>query len=219
MISINVRSLLKERHLTQKVAAELAHISQATLSDIINGKTEPSEQTLRALSTVLGVSVEELQTEPVTVSACPVCGSRSVSIWENVATGTCRIACCYCGLDTEEQRSRAQAVHVFMSFKKPPATNPSAAAVRVLTAAELLSAAGADSDSVRPVWFENRGLFVVPSLLLCGVAERELDLVRVMWWGNMGQQSYEFRYYGRAWRCWSGKPSQGLVDSTAWIDN
>ncbi len=128
--------------------------------------------------------------------------------------GHCRLRCGYCDADTGEQSSAEKAERIWNSFKKVEREN-AVEGVHVLTAEELLDSSRY-SDDIRPVWFENRGIFCVPALLQCGIAEREHDTVRVEWHDSFGSSSYDMRNYGSWWRCWSDKPTAEQIESTAW---
>lgn len=211
MVGDNIHRLMKEKDMTQAELAKLAHISQSSLSAIINGAT-PKPETLLAVAESLGVSVESLKREKV-LRACPRCGCTAVVTWS--AENKYRLRCSYCELDSGEQKSFERAVNVMESFRP---TKSQENYTRSLKLSEVLDSSVADGENVRPVWFENRGLFVVPALLQCGIAEREQELVRVKWWGEQNARSFSFDKYGSWWRVWSGKPSQGMIDATPWAE-
>ena len=144
---------------------------------------------------------------------CQRCGSESVSVWTH--NGHCRIRCGYCDADTGEQKNAAVAERIWNSFKKVEReTDPSI--VRVMTLDEVLDASCYDAEFVRPIWFENRGIFCSPMLMLCSTAERMQDCVRVVSFKNFGPTCYDMRNYGSWWRCWTGKPSEEQMDGTPW---
>lgn len=219
-----IRQRMKALHMTQKELANRTGISQATLSNIVTGASESTAETLQALSSVLGVSLADLSRDEewkywAEDFPCPRCNSRAVSEFYSHSDGSVRLACAFCGLDTGEQKSRASALRLFASYRqsqKSGAETLAVNAVHVYTVAELVDYSAFDADDVRPVWFENRGLFCVPALLQYGIAERERDCVRVEWHGSYGAKSFEIRAYGDWWRCWSGKPSPVLSDATPW---
>lgn len=216
MIGTNIGNRMRFKRMTQQELAEKAGISQASLSAIINGKSGAKAETLSAIASALGCTVAALKVEPSEPRECPRCGSRSISEWRNHGKESCRIRCNYCELDTGEQNSRAKALSVFYSFKNAePRRAPSD--VYVLPRTELLDASCFDGDDVRPVWFENRGLFIVPALLRCGIAERELELVKVVWFGS-GAKSFMLEQYGKWWRVWNGKASEAKSDATPWAE-
>ena len=62
-IALKLRVLREERGLTQKQAAELAHITPETLSDLERGKKPPYMPTLTKIAKGYGVPVEELVEE------------------------------------------------------------------------------------------------------------------------------------------------------------
>jgi len=217
MIGDNLRGILKAKGLTQAQLAQGAHISQSTVSAILNGTT-PTENTLNGICEFLGIAQDILLSEKTTlqVNVCPRCNSKALIEWYNHGNGNCRIRCAYCEADTGEQRSREQALHVFSSFQTRSSGRRARASVYVLSLAELLDSAYADADDVRPVWFENRGLFIVPALMQYGRAERELDIVKVLWFGSMSAKSYLLGNYGIAWRCWNSKPTEEHSDAEPW---
>ena len=59
-IAVKLRVLREERGLTQKQAAELAHITPETLRDLERGKRPPYMPTLTKIASAYGVSLEEL---------------------------------------------------------------------------------------------------------------------------------------------------------------
>ena len=220
MIGDNIYRIMKEQKLTQSKLAKMSGISQATISAIIHGAS-PKKQTAEALAEALHVSVDELTAENTSfVLKCPQCGSKAVMEFLNYADGSCRIHCGFCGVDTGDQQSRALAVRMFESFRKASAEKRKGKdACRVLTLDELLDVSAYDGESVRPVWFENRGLFIVPSLLQNGIAEREMGLVRVEWHSSFGAKSFMINQYGAWWRCWTSKPTQEQSDAIPWIES
>ena len=146
---------------------------------------------------------------------CKSCGSSAVSVW--LHNGRCRIRCGYCNADTGEQSSLETAERIWNSFKHIDRKNSTGSkeATHVLSIDELLDIS-CFADDVRPVWFENRGLFVAPALLECGIAERELNIVRIECHNFNGAHTYDVANYGSWWRCWSDKPSIVQCDGTDW---
>ena len=220
MIGTNVKERMAELNLTQAELAMRSGVKQSTISSIINEKAEPKASTLEALAVALGTTSEALQSTAVIPSTfcCPRCGSSVVLAWHNHSTGVYRYRCGYCEVDSGEQKSKELAYHVFNSFKRTAESAEQAQAVHVLSMAELLDWACYDADSVRPVWFENRGLFIVPSLLQCGMVEREQNSVRVVWFNSYGQKSYMLDQYGKWWRCWNSRPTAEMSEAVAWED-
>lgn len=218
-VAYNIQKLMREKGYTQTELAKRANISQSTLSGIINGANIKAK-TASAIASALGVDSLTLQTAERLPLACPVCGSRSVSEWVNHGSGAVRFCCGYCGADTGEQRGREKAIDIFSSFHNKNNTTQvkTEEKTRVLSLAEVMDVSSMDNNAVRPVWFENRGLFIVPSLLQCGIAERELDSVRVMWFDSYGTKTYLCNLYNVSWRCWSQKPTMAQSDSVMWSD-
>lgn len=60
IISEYIFELLKEKGLSQKQFAELTGISQSTISDWKNKKTNPAADKILSICTVLGISSEDL---------------------------------------------------------------------------------------------------------------------------------------------------------------
>ena len=216
MIGDNIHRIMKEKGLTQAELAKLANISQASLSAIINNNSKPKAETIASLCAALCVPLALLEQQVAELSCCPRCRSRALTMWQSFANGACRFRCGFCDLDSGEQRSKEKAVAVLSSYAQKGTSQSDCTAVKVLSVAEVLSSDAYDANDVRPVWFENRGLFVVPALLLCGTAERSQNLVRVLWYGETGTRSFELDKYGSWWRIWSAKPSDGMIDSIPW---
>lgn len=214
MIGENIGNIMRSRGLTQAQIAASCGISQSSLSAIIRGESEPKEKTAERIALALGCSVEELKTATADVASCPRCGSKAITEWHSHGSGSVRLRCDYCELDTGEQNSRAKALSVFRSYEKKKERR-NADSVHVLSLAELLDSECFDNDDVRIAWFENRGLFIVPSLIRCGIAERELGLVKVVWFGNR-EKTYMLEQYGQWWRCWSEKVTEAQSDATPW---
>lgn len=144
---------------------------------------------------------------------CKRCGSEAVSVWTH--NGKCRIRCGYCDADTAEQPSVPLAFQIWSSFQHAEVA-AERTAVRVMSREEFLDTAYYDGEDIRPVWFENRGLFCVPALVQWGVAERSLGCIRVEWHNSYGAKSFDVNNYGSWFRAWTGKPSQEQLDSEQW---
>lgn len=213
----NLKDIMKGKGVTQTALAKMAGISQSTISAILNGNpTTPA--TLNAICNALGISAQKLSEETTQeITSCPRCGSKAIIEWNNHLNNNCRLRCAFCEADTGEQRDKEHALRVFASFEQSESRRAHAN-VCVLTLSELLDSSCADADDVRPVWFENRGLFIVPALLQYGLAERELELVKVLWFGSMSAKSYLLSNYGVAWRCWNGRPTAERSEAEAWKD-
>lgn len=218
MLGTAIYTLMKERNLTQAELAKAVGVSQATISAIINGTSKPRQSTLESIAKALGTVVADLEKDFVgslpEKIVCPRCDSTAVVEFCNHSTGTVRMSCGFCGLDSKEQRNRAEAYRVFSSFR--PSERSVNEMVHVMTLTELLDSNAFDSYDVRDVWFENRGLFITPALMQYGVSERELDCVRVWWWNGNGHRSFELGKYGTWWRCWSGRPTEAQSDGVPW---
>ena len=207
---------MKEQGLTQAELAKLANISQASLSAIVNGGSKPKAETLASLASALGVSVAELESEDTAeLEACPRCGSHALTLWQSFAEPMFRLRCEYCGLDSGDQKSMEKAKEILQTFKHSNSGKHYTSDTRVLALSEVLDSSCYSADDVRPVWFENRGLFVVPSLLQCGTTERQNELCRVLWFDS-SPRSFLWEKYNMFWRVWSTKPTDGLVELTQW---
>ena len=216
MIGYNLRRIMKDKGIKQAELAERIGMSQSSISGIINGFVNPRQSTLAELAEALGVTIDELRkedTNPQNV-VCPRCGSTAVIEWRNHDKNTYRFRCAYCDVDTDEQRSREEAIAIFRSFKK--AQKSSQNDLHVLSIDELLDIGEYSDEHLRPLWFENRGLFIVPSIVRYSSAEQQSGIVRVDWYNGHGEKSFELRQYGSWWRCWNRKPSKTASDSVPW---
>lgn len=218
MIGDNIRRIMSEKGLTQAHVAHMAKISQSTLSNIINGISQPYNDTLLNIANALGVAVCDLKASEQLAQklTCSRCGSHVVIEWHNHDKDTYRIRCEYCEADTGEQNSRAKAVAVFHNLKKPQKWSQTQ--LHVLPLEELLDFGEYDNDSMRPLWLENRGLFLVASIIQYGTAEQQTGIVRAQWHSSFGEKSFVLNQYGSWWRCWNAKPSQAVAESTPWDD-
>ena len=223
-----IKEAMKARHITQKELAERLSVSQSTVSNYINGTYEMPDKTRLEIAEILGLEsadfegIENDWKNWPSDFTCPRCNSRAVSEFFHHADHSSRITCGFCGLDSGWQREREKARKIFASFRPVRKSelaeikHASDNGVRVLTLAELLDSSQFDSDDVRPVWFENRGLFCCPALLQFGIAEREIDSVRVEWHKSFGQRTFELIHYNSFWRCWAEKPTQAQCDNVIW---
>ncbi len=57
----NIKRLCKEKGMTQSELAKKSYFSQALISFIVNGKYNPTKETLEAIAKALGVSADELK--------------------------------------------------------------------------------------------------------------------------------------------------------------
>ena len=215
MIGNNVLYYMKLRNMKQAELAQKSGLSQSALSYIINGRSEPKEATIAELARVLGVTYSDLaDAEDVSCITCPRCGSKTVLAWSNYENHRYRLKCGYCEADTGEQKDKATAVRIFQSFRK--VEKKEGIELHVLTKEELLDGSAYDGEYMRCVWLENRGLFVVPSLLQCGIAEREGNYVRAEWHNSYGLKTFDLKDYGNWWRCWNDKPTAEQSESVPW---
>ena len=73
---MRIKELIKSKGLTAKDVAVSSGISEPLLSNIVNGKGNPSLQTLMRIADALGVNVAELfeEDKPITETVCcPKC--------------------------------------------------------------------------------------------------------------------------------------------------
>lgn len=89
ILSMDLKKVISERGWTlEKLAAEMVNtrkdgkpkgVSQATVSQIINGN--PTVDKLQEISNIMGISLSELlrEDEPVTTIQCPHCG-KSITL-------------------------------------------------------------------------------------------------------------------------------------------
>lgn len=84
-VTLFIREVLKEKGIPQKALQEALGVTQATVSYIVNGKTNPSLETLQKIAEFLGVPVWRLLTSPEEAAqkahlthspdmCCPYCG-------------------------------------------------------------------------------------------------------------------------------------------------
>ena len=65
MIASKIKTLLKEKGMSQTELAADIGISSSALSQILSGKTKPRNMTLKAIANSLGVGVQDLEVKPV----------------------------------------------------------------------------------------------------------------------------------------------------------
>lgn len=64
-IGKRLKQLREERQLTLRQLAQVAHVSHSFISDIEQGRSNPSIETLKALARALGVSLTDLTDDPI----------------------------------------------------------------------------------------------------------------------------------------------------------
>ncbi len=146
---------------------------------------------------------------------CPCCGSTALYEWRSVATQAFRIVCKYCETDSGEFPTIEEA-WAEMEKKKPIERATDYRLPYVLSVEELLSPSAYSQDFIRPVWYENRGIFCCPALLSCSEVERDRDEVGVEWHGGYGTTTQCMKEYGKWWRVWSSKPSAMQMEEEPW---
>ncbi len=74
---LRIKDILKERKMSAVKLAETVGITQPNMSNIVNGKSMPSLETLEKIANALGVPVSELFEAPKEgVITCPNCGKQ-----------------------------------------------------------------------------------------------------------------------------------------------
>lgn len=77
-MELRIKEALKERKMTVVSLAASVGIAQPSMSNIVNGKTMPSLETLEKIAEAIGCPVTELFEHPnkdSTVITCPKCGT------------------------------------------------------------------------------------------------------------------------------------------------
>lgn len=78
-MELRIKDVLKEKKVTAVALAGLIGMTQPNMSNIVNGKSMPSLETLEKIATALCVPVTELFEQPKTGTAslsCPHCGKN-----------------------------------------------------------------------------------------------------------------------------------------------
>jgi len=75
---IRIKELLKERGLTYGTFAQMVGSTKCYVSNVANGKQQPTLEKLEQWSKVLGVPVTEMLTPKTNEIICPCCGARFV---------------------------------------------------------------------------------------------------------------------------------------------
>lgn len=81
-MELRIKDVLKEKKVTVVSLAGMIGIAQPSMSNIVNGKSMPSLETLDKIANALDVPVTELFEQPKTGTAslsCPHCG-KSINI-------------------------------------------------------------------------------------------------------------------------------------------
>ncbi|KAA6343468.1 hypothetical protein EZS27_008834 [termite gut metagenome] len=64
-MNLRIKELLKVKNITTSLLSKNVGITRANMSNIVNGKTNPSLETLEKIASALGVEIWELFTESV----------------------------------------------------------------------------------------------------------------------------------------------------------
>lgn len=78
-MELRIKDVIKEKKLTVVALAGMIGITQPNMSNIVNGKSMPSLETLEKIASALGVPVTELFEQPKSDTAsltCPHCGKN-----------------------------------------------------------------------------------------------------------------------------------------------
>ncbi|WP_353120995.1 helix-turn-helix domain-containing protein [Dysgonomonas capnocytophagoides] len=78
-MELRIKDLLKEKGMTNIAIAEKVGITRPNMSNIVNGKTKPSLDTLEKIADALNVHISELfekHTQNDNIIRCPNCGTE-----------------------------------------------------------------------------------------------------------------------------------------------
>ncbi len=76
-MELRIKEILKEQGITNISLADQVGITRPNMSNIVNGKTKPSLDTLERIAVALGVPFTDLFEQPKqNVITCPKCGTR-----------------------------------------------------------------------------------------------------------------------------------------------
>ena len=78
-MELRIKEVIKEKKFTVVALASAIGITQPNMSNIVNGKSTPSLETLEKIATALSVNITELFDQPknnTTGIACPHCGKN-----------------------------------------------------------------------------------------------------------------------------------------------
>lgn len=81
-MELRIKDVLKEKKMTVVSLAGVIGITQPNMSNIVNGKSTPSLETLEKIASALNVPVTELFEQPkndIVSLTCPHCG-KSINI-------------------------------------------------------------------------------------------------------------------------------------------
>ena len=81
-MELRIKDVLKEKKVTVVSLAGMIRITQPNMSNIVNGKSTPSLETLEKIANALEVDITELFEQPKNDTAsltCPHCG-KSINI-------------------------------------------------------------------------------------------------------------------------------------------
>lgn len=71
-----IKEIAKEKKIKISALAETVGITQPNMSNIVNGKTKPSLETLEKIADALGVPIGELFGNDSNTITCPNCGAK-----------------------------------------------------------------------------------------------------------------------------------------------
>ena len=78
-MELRIKDVLKEKRVTVVSLAGMIGITQPNMSNIVNGKSTPSLETLEKIANALGIDITELCEQPKTDTVsltCPHCGKN-----------------------------------------------------------------------------------------------------------------------------------------------
>nr|DAY60143.1 MAG TPA: helix-turn-helix domain protein [Caudoviricetes sp.] len=78
-MELRIKDVLKEKRVTVVSLAGMIGITQPNMSNIVNGKSTPSLETLEKIANALGIDITELFEQPKTDTVsltCPHCGKN-----------------------------------------------------------------------------------------------------------------------------------------------
>lgn len=76
-MELRIKSILKEKGMTNIAIADKVGITRPNMSNIVNGKTKPSLETLDKIADALNVHISELFEQPQqNTITCPYCNGK-----------------------------------------------------------------------------------------------------------------------------------------------
>lgn len=76
-MELRIKNILKEKGMTNIAIADKVGITRPNMSNIVNGKTKPSLDTLEKIAEALNVHISELFEQPKqNIITCPYCNGK-----------------------------------------------------------------------------------------------------------------------------------------------